>query len=55
VHWFVVDAAPQTRSGSKQLTVKSNSANHRRQRTPRFRPIRTLRQWRGAAAAERSL
>jgi hypothetical protein len=29
--------------------------NHRRQRTPRFRPVRTLRQWRGAAAAERSV
>jgi len=53
VHWFVVDAAPQTRSGSKQLTVKNNSANHRRQRAPRVHIACIQRQRRGAAAAER--
>ena len=31
VHCFVVDATPQTRSRSKQLALKSNSANHRTQ------------------------
>ena len=32
----------------------TQGANHRRQRTPRFRSVCIPRQWRGAAAAERS-
>jgi len=33
--------------------MTSSALNHRRQRTPRFRPVWISRQWRGAAAAER--
>ena len=34
--------------------ILSKMANHRSQRTPRFRPVYISRQWRWAAAAERS-
>ncbi len=35
------------------MKSSSPSSNHRRQRTPRFRSVSVLRQWRGAAAPER--
>jgi len=54
VHRFVVDAAPQSRSGSKRVTMKSKSANHHTQRTPRLRYVCILNHWRGAAGVGRS-
>jgi hypothetical protein len=42
MHCFVVDAAAQTRTRSKQVTMKSKSANHRTLRTPRLRSVCAL-------------
>ncbi len=39
--------------GALILGWRFRRLNHRRQRTPRFRPARKFRQWRGAAAADR--
>jgi len=43
------------KAGASNVMRSSMVANHRSQRTPRFRSVCILRQWRGAAAAERCL
>jgi hypothetical protein len=45
--------APVLRNFTFRCGMKTR-LNHRRQRTPRFRSFCILRQWRGAAAADRS-